>query len=592
MKKNTILVLGVAELNCYFSLHPMDASESNVIALTTNVLNEAIVRGWQNVRMPEWILDKATYNYEFNQKLVRKLTDLERESSIRRAVIGGTRMCAWNYYFNTTFLQQMRASIELAGYLTGHLSGFEELLILATANPADYFFDSFLQPAAMQHVLLKSGISCKLLMMDCQESVPTYIKDAYQCLPNLRSGRLQDQWSGGVGARIIMSPAAVFRRADKQKVDLILKSFREELVPAFGSMEFLAFPFPFKFWQHFKDSEFFNEQITAIQALECLSPSLRESVQQYVHWLTNATKSIYLEVLELAGFGESELFKAQISRVNDRHMWQCLNFVGLLELFRKKPVHASIVSIIDGGVNGPIQSAVMETSGELFCTPHSHIVNWPTDTECSVLTEWWTPHESVPLLGGMNKTYYLEDNWQSADARKGGVSPGRLLFLYNGVHDSVYSLASMAYIKSVVEWITDLAGKYGCDVAHRLKPFDQTPHRAYCDILGLDVSRCELTLKSSVAQNASESDLVIAIDEPSTALWEVLSQGCPVLLIADREFTSASVSDGDILCPVSFQLAKITLMQWFMDPSKFNEYRTLQLNKYKNKKISRLGAAN
>ena len=97
---------------------------------------------------------------------------------------------------------------------------------------------------------------------------------------------------------------------------------------------------------------------------------------------------------------------------------------------------------------------------------------------------------------------------------------------------------------------------------------------------------------SSVAQYASESDLVIAIDEPSTALWEVLSQGCPVLLIADREFTSASVSDGDILCPVSFQLAKIMLMQWFMDPSKFNEYRTLQLNKYKNKKISRLGAAN
>ena len=95
-----------------------------------------------------------------------------------------------------------------------------------------------------------------------------------------------------------------------------------------------------------------------------------------------------------------------------------------------------------------------------------------------------------------------------------------------------------------------------------------------------------------MAQNASESDLVIAIDEPSTALWEVLSQGCSVLLIADREFTSASVSDGDILCPVSFQLAKITLMQWFMDPSKFNEYRTLQLNKYKSKKISRLGAAN
>ena len=135
--------MGVAELNCYFSLHPMDASESNIIALTTNVLNEAIVRGWQNVQMPQWILDKATYNYEFNQKLVRKLTNLERESSIKRAVIGGAKICAWNYYFNTTFLQQMRASIELAGYLTGHLSEVEELLILAPANPADYFFDSF-----------------------------------------------------------------------------------------------------------------------------------------------------------------------------------------------------------------------------------------------------------------------------------------------------------------------------------------------------------------------------------------------------------------------------------------------------------------
>ena len=531
MNKNTILVLGVAELNCYFSQHPIVARESSFIALTTNVLNEAIVRGWQNVQMPEWVLDKATYSYEFNQVLVLKLAALEKEASKKRALIGGTKPCVWNYYFNTTFLQQMRASIDLAKKISGHLSGVEELLILAPDNPADYFFESFSQPAVIQYELSKNGIGCKLLVMKCQESVPTYNKDAYEYLPNLWSKKTQDYWSGGAGARIIMSPAAVFRRADKQKVDLILKSFREELVSAFGSMEFLAFPFPFKFWQHFKDSELFNEQITVIQALEYLSPSLRESVQQYVHWLTHETKSIYLEVLALDGFVDSELFKAQISRVNDRHIWQSLNFVGLLDLFRKKPVHASIVSIIDGGVNGPIQSAVMETGGELFCTPHSHVVNWPTDTECSVLTEWWTPHESVPLLGGMN----------------------------------------------------------GCDVAHRLKPFDQTPHRAYCNILGLDVSKCELTLKSSVAQNASESDLVIAVDEPSTALWEVLSQGCPVLLIADREFTSASVSDGDILCPVSFQLAKIMLMQWLMDPSKFNEYRTLQLNKYKNKKNSRLG---
>jgi hypothetical protein len=110
----------------------------------------------------------------------------------------------------------------------------------------------------------------------------------------------------------------------------------------------------------------------------------------------------------------------------------------------------------------------------------------------------------------------------------------------------------------------------------------------YCKLLGIDEQSALACLRSDLGDLIDQSELIFGIDEPSSALWEALLRGCAVILVTDRDYSFESLSDDDILSPVSSEKLQELLQSFYRNPSALEEYRGNQQRKLLEVKRSRV----
>ena len=578
---DTYLVSGVLEMMELMRTEYAHACSSNIIALTPEVLECSIVNGWSNVQMPHWLQEISTFNYDFEIKLRQKLAELEKRSSEKRSVIGASHKCSWNYYYNYTLFHVSKACVELADKMAPNLIGIDNLSVVSPKNAQDYYFDSLLQPLLLHYQLNKSGISCKLKIIQTNKTTPYYREDAYHFIPESIAASKAKVDECADQSTILISPAALFYSGDQAKLNSLVNELSRSISVTARRPQVSMFPSPY--WQVIESSPEFNSQISVEEALRSLPAQQKQAVLDYANYVTTETVELFCALMGTDNLRADPFFANQIKRIKDRLLWQSLIFVFLNSYYKSRILHSTIVTVIDAAVSGPIQSVGLESGASLFCLPHSSVVNLPTNCSCSVLTDWWTPHHSVSLFGDANRAFYFADaNDVSIEEKKDPIKT--ILFIHNGFFESLFSSMSFVYLREIVQWLQEFANKNGIQVIHRFKPGGQNPFNAFCQLLGLEVEETVHISKIPLNELMVQADLVLSVDEPTSALWKSIEVGLPVLLIADRKFVDISLIDNEIISAFSFADAKDILSGFFCAPETFEGYRRSQCDRALHKK--------
>jgi hypothetical protein len=285
-----------------------------------------------------------------------------------------------------------------------------------------------------------------------------------------------------------------------------------------------------------------------------------------------------------------DFYQFQIQRIKQRHLFQCLTLLGMAHLCSIKPMDALVVSNLDGGINGPLFSVAQESSSPCYMLPHSHVVNQHSDGPCTVITEYWQPKPSMTYRGEVNTVIHVPSEKNSLDIIKlrQAERSRKVLILFNGIHRWTYITTSLKFLKKTLSDIALLCSTAGVELCYRLKPGDQTPLDAYSHLLGIDRVECQRGLEEPLDDMLKNTTLVIALDNPSTALWGAIELGCAVVLISDRPLISSTLVDGDILQSHLPEQGLNLIGQLLSDPNKLNEMRLQQFSKLNNLRNKRL----
>jgi hypothetical protein len=308
-----------------------------------------------------------------------------------------------------------------------------------------------------------------------------------------------------------------------------------------------------------------------------------------VEGMTASTDALMREVL-CDQMDRLDLYHHQIQRIKQRHLFQCLTFLGIAHLCSIKPMDALVVSNLDGGINGPLFSAAEDCASPCFMLPHSHIINQPSDGPCTVITEYWQPKPSITHRGDLNVTVHVPSD-SSCDNYLDFLEIQRrqkVLILFNGIHRWTSVNTSLNFLKNTVADIAGICSKSGFELIYRLKPGDQTPLGAYCHLLEIDLNVCEMGLKEPLDVLLKNTELVIAIDDPSSALWEAVELGCAVVLISNRPFIRSTLIDEHVLQSYSPEQGLSLIGQLLADQNQLDQMRLAQFSKLHALRDSRL----
>jgi hypothetical protein len=213
--------------------------------------------------------------------------------------------------------------------------------------------------------------------------------------------------------------------------------------------------------------------------------------------------------------------------------------------------------------------------------PHSHIVNNHSEGPCTVITEYWQPKSSMTYRGEVNPVIYMQSEKSAEKNIKLGQARNtkKVLILFNGIHFWTSTNTGFNFLKETLAKVSEICKESGYDLLYRLKPGDQTPLNAYSNILEIDPDLCRSGLSTSLEELLKNTELVIAIDDPSSALWQAIELGCAVVLIANRPFIHSTIIDGDIIESHSPEQAFYLIKKILMDKQEFEEIRLKQISK-------------
>lgn len=576
--RKTILVLFPDEINACIAQFPWLAKEANWLCLTIDALDRCLQLHLPRAQMPSWLQSFRTFSANDGRFIFSKLQELEESCIDQRKSMGFNEDAYWNHQHNLILLSQLTSAKKTATLAAENLSRSDYFLIPQRLGVGDYHHPGGLMTAILRDKLQKSGFKIGTIYLQMSKLVSDY-SNAYNHIPNYWSLDVSNGWRQSI-SNVLVSPSGLFYKSDHQILLQLLQNL------GVNSKAWVLSP---SFWSVIADGAGFKERVSVQSAYENLSPSIQQAVKVMVGFMAVSTDELMREILG-DQIESLDLYQYQIQRIKQRYFFQCLTFLGMTHLCSIKPLDALVVSNLDGGINGPLFSVAQESSSPCYMIPHSHIVNQYSDGPCTVITEYWQPKPSITYQGEVNTVIHLPSEKSKLDLinlpKKNKYL--KVLILFNGIHRWTSLSTSIDFLKKMVSDIAQLCSDFGVELVFRLKPGDQTPLDAYSHLLGIDRTACQAALKEPLDDMLRKTDLVIALDDPSTALWGAIELGCAVVLIADRPFTYSTLIDGDILQVNSPEQGLSLISLLLSDTNKLKQMQLINIDKMDNLRKNRI----
>jgi hypothetical protein len=511
--------------------------------------------------------------------LLSKLQGLEESFIDQRKSFGFNENAYWNHQHNMTLLTLLSSAQKTAVLAAENLSLSAPLLMLQRMGVGDYHFPGGLLTAIVKDTLQIEGFQIETIFLPMSQLVSDYSPTVYSQIPDYWSSEMSNEWLQSTH-NVVVSPSGLFYKSDQKKLLELLKNL------GVNSKTWMLSP---PFWNVIPDGPGFKNRIAIQTAYENLNSSMQQAVLAMVEAMTVSTDVLMREILGDQML-RNDFYQHQIQRIKQRHFFQCLTFFGLSHLGAIKPMHALVVSNLDGGINGPLFSAARDNFVPIYLLPHSHVVTHPSEEECTVITEYWQPKNSISHRGHVNITLHMPTETKLA-IPKDFLREGRdkkVLILFNGIHRWTSLNIPLNFLKNIIAEIAETCSKSGVELAYRLKPGDQTPLDAYTQLLNLDREVCQVGIKEPLDVLLKNTELVISIDDPSSALWEAIELGCAVVLIANRPFIRSTLIDQDVLKSYSPEEGLSLIGQLLSDKNRLDQMRMSQFSKLHALRESRL----
>lgn len=576
--RKTVLVLFPDEINACIAQFPWLAKEANWLCLTIDALDRCLQLRIPNAQMPNWLQAVSTFSDDEHQSVFSKLQGLEESCIEQRRSMGFNEHAYWNHQHNLILLKQLTSAQKTGALAAENLSKSVSFLMPQRLGVGDYHHPGGLVTAIVLDTLKRSGFQIETIYLPMSQLVSDYSK-VYSQIPNYWSSEVSNDWRQS-NSNVLVSPSGLFYKSDHQKLLQLLQKL------GVNSKKWILSP---SFWSVVPDGPGFKDRVSVQSVYDNLSFSMQQALTAMVDGMTTATDELMREILG-DRIEDLDLYHYQIQRIKQRHLFQCLTFLGMAHLCSIKPMDALVVSNLDGGLNGPLFSVAQESSSPCYMLPHSHIVNQHSDGPCTVITEYWQPKTSMTYRGEVNTVIHVPSEKSSEELIKlqDEKRSRKVLILFNGIHRWTYMTTSLDFLKKTLSDIALLCSTAGVELGYRLKPGDQTPLDAYSHLLGIDRVEFQRGLEEPLDDMLKNTTLVIALDNPSTALWGAIELGCAVVLISDRPFTSSILVDGDILKSHLPEQGLNLIGQLLSDPNKLNQMRLQQFSKLNNLRNERL----
>lgn len=577
MTKKAILFLGPSELAGTVREYPDLLFSCDLIGLTPDVYEHSKKAVQAELKYPEWVQAIRTFSIEDYRRIESTLIELELASSKARELFFETSPSRvdWNYQSNYFLLTLMLSVKSFAKQAQANLTCYKNVFIASLNHSGEFYFDSGLHSSLLCHELKKYGVNANLLVLDERSKAFTYQSNLYEKMPNLLSDSFVSNWKKQ-RSKVLIATAAIYSKSDQLKLGHVLQHSHSQ---AYRHV------YPTPLWPVIKPSSDFEEMITVAEVLAKMPLLVKERCIAYVEWLSEWTSKAFLKCLNDPEVASNEMFIQQMLRLRKRHLLQTLTFCNVYSLSALMKPEMLAITVQDSGLNGPLASAVSLCGVPVYQFPHSHVINWRTPCDCKIVTEWWQPQPPRTLWGDSVPVVYIDSRGKE-DSYSIKNKKNKWIFLYNGVQENLCNSVAWPFIKNVVDIVKEKSKEIDCQLVHRLKPGDQTPIATFCEILDLDQDSVAFGLAQPLNELLTEAELVISVDEPSSALWEALEQRCGVVLVADRELTVESLCDGDVLSPFGINQFQKFLTEVVSDKTKLASYIEIQQLKLKEKKLS------
>jgi hypothetical protein len=576
--RKTVLVLFPDEISACIEQFPWLTKEANWLCLTIDALDRCLKLRIPNAQMPTWLQAVGTFSEDEYQSVFSKLQELEESCIEQRRSMGFNENAYWNHQHNLILLSQLTSAQKTAVLAADNLSKSVSFLMLQRLGAGDYHHPGGLVTTIMLNTLQRAGFQIETIYLSTSKLASAYAS-VYSHIPNYWSVEVSNAWIQS-NSNVLVSPCGLFYKSDHQKFLQLLQNL------GVNSKNWMLSP---PFWSVIPDGSGFKERVSIQSAYDSLSSEMQQALIAMVENMTASTDELMQEILsdhiQSLGF-----YQFQIQRIKQRHLFQCLTLLGMAHLCAIKPMDALVVSNLDGGINGPLFSVAQENSSPCYMLPHSHVVNQPSDSPCTVITEYWQPKPSMTYRGEVNTVIHVQSEKRPLDliSLSQEKRPPKALILFNGIHRWTYTTTSLGFLKKTLSDIALLCSTAGVELSYRLKPGDQTPLDAYSHLFGIDRVECQRRLEEPLDDMLKNTTLVIALDNPSTALWGAIELGCAVVLISNRPFTSSTLVDGDILQSHLPEQGLNLIGELLSDPNKLKQMRLQQFSKLNNLRNERV----
>lgn len=577
--RKTVLVIFPDEVNACIAQFPWLAKGANWLCLSIDALDRCLQLKLPHAQMPAWLQATGTFSADEHRYVYAKLQGLEESFIEQRNSMGFNEHAYWNHQHNLTLLSMLSSAQKTAAMAVDNLPKSTPLLILQRMGVGDYHFSGGLLTAIVQDRLQGAGFQIETIYLPMSQLVSAYAPTVYSQIPDYWSAEVSLNWQQS-NANVLVSPSGLFYKTDQQKLLQLMQKL------GVTSNTWMLSP---PFWNVIPDGAGFKSRVSVQSAFDNLSSSMQQALLAMVEDMTSSTDDLMQEILG-DQIGHLDFYQNQIQRIKQRHFFQSLTFLGMAHLCSLKPMDALVVSNLDGGINGPLFSAAQDGSTACYMLPHSHVINQATEGPCTVMTEYWQPKPSMSHRGAVNVSIHLstEINPDTTMDLWSTPRPQKVVVLFNGIHRWTALNTGLNFYKNTLADIAQTCAQAGCELAYRLKPGDQTPLDAFCQLLDLDRGLCRKGLQEPLDFLLRNTELVIAIDDPSSALWEALELGCAVILIANRPFISSTLLDDNILESYSPEQGLDLIAQVLSDPNKLDQLRLTQFTKLLAIRESRL----
>lgn len=577
--RKTVLVIFPDEVNACIAQFPWFAKEMNWLCLSIDALDRCLQLQLPHVEMPNWLQATGTFSANEYQKIFSKLNDLEELFVQQRNSMGFNEHAYWNHQHNLVLLNLISSAQKSALLAVDNIPKSSPILILHRMGVSDYHFSGGLLAAIFRDKLQSAGFQIQTIYLPLSKLVSAYAPTVYSSVPNYWSSEMSINWQKSE-SNVLISPSGLFYKTDQEKLLQLMQKL------GVSSKTWTLAP---PFWNIMPDGAGFKDRISVQSAFDGLSSSLQQALMTMVESMTLSTNDLMLEILG-GQIDCLDFYQNQIQRIKQRHLFQCLTFLGMAHLSSIKPIEALVVSNLDGGINGPLFSVAIDGSSPCYMLPHSRVVNQNTDGPCTVITEYWQPKPSMTYRGEVNPVIHVpsekcSENIFNLQQQKRSQ---KVLILFNGIHRWTHINTSLDFFKNIFSDISKLCLIEGVELNYRLKPGDQTPLDAYTHLLGIDRALCQIGQQERLDVLLKNTELVISIDDPSSALWEAIEMGCAVVLIANRSFPRSTLIDQDILKSYSPEAGLALIGQLLTDKNKLNQMQSSQLAKLHRLRDSRL----